>query len=70
MQSFGIGWAVSDEVANKRFDPYLTAIHVLLELYESGRINGKVALGKLDTLQNVGRYSIQILEDARKRIKE
>lgn len=49
---------------------FFTAIHVLLELHEKGRINGKAALAKLDTLQMVGRYSAQILEDARKRIKE
>jgi hypothetical protein len=41
-----------------------------LELHEKGRINGKAALAKLDTLQKAGRYSAQILEDARKRIKE
>ena len=50
--------------------PFFTAIHVLLELHEKGRINGKTALAKLDTLQKVGRYSVQILEDARQRIKE
>jgi predicted nucleic acid-binding protein len=49
--------------------PFFTAVHVLLELHEKGRINGKAALAKLDTLQKVGRYSAQILEDARKRIK-
>ncbi len=49
---------------------FFTAVHVLLELHERGRINGKVAAAKLDTLQKVGRYSAQIWEDARKRIKE
>lgn len=50
--------------------PFFTAIHVLLELYEKGRMDEKVALVKLDVLQKVGRYSVQILADARKRIRE
>ena len=50
--------------------PFFTAIHVLAELHEKGRIEEKAALVKLDMLQQVGRYSIQILEDARKRIRE
>lgn len=49
--------------------PFFTAIHVLLELYEKRRISQEAALAKLDRLQKVGRYSVQILEDARKRIK-
>ena len=49
---------------------FFTAIHVLLGLHEKGRIDGKAALAKLEALQKVGRYSVQILEDARKRIKE
>lgn len=50
--------------------PFFTAIHVLVELHKKGRMDEKTALGKLDTLQKVGRYSVQILEDARKRIRE
>ncbi|MBI2359701.1 MAG: hypothetical protein HYV04_12510 [Deltaproteobacteria bacterium] len=50
--------------------PFFTAIHVLSELHEKGRMDEKAALVKLDILQKVGRYSIQILEDARKRIRE
>lgn len=50
--------------------PFFTAIHVLLGLYEKGRMEEKVALVKLDMLQKVGRYSVQILEDARKRIRK
>ena len=49
--------------------PFFTAVHVLLELYEKRRINQQAALTKLERLQKVGRYSAQILEDARKRIK-
>ncbi len=50
--------------------PFFTAVHVLLELYQKDRITREVALAKLDTLQKVGRYNAQILEDARKRIEE
>ena len=50
--------------------PFFTALHVLLELHEKGRMDGKAALVKLDMLQKAGRYSSQILEDARKRIRE
>ncbi len=50
--------------------PFFTAIHVLLELYEKRRINAKIALAKLDALQKLGRYSVQILADARSRIQE
>ena len=50
--------------------PFFTAIHVLLELHEKGRMDDKAALVKLDILQKAGRYSIQILEDARKRIRK
>ncbi len=49
--------------------PFFTAVHLLLELYEKRRINQQAALAKLERLQKVGRYSAQILEDARKRIK-
>lgn len=50
--------------------PFFTAIHVLLELYQKNRIGREAALAKLDVLQKVGRYSAQIVEDARKRITE
>lgn len=50
--------------------PFFTAIHVLLELHEKGRINQEVALTKLDMLQRVGRYGARILEEARRRIKK
>ncbi len=49
---------------------FFTAIHVLLELYEKGRMNKKTALAKLDVLEKIGRYNAQILSDARERIKE
>ncbi len=50
--------------------PFFTAIHVLLELYEKGRMNKQTALAKLDVLEKIGRYNAQILADARERIKE
>ena len=49
--------------------PFVTAIHVLVELHDKGRIDRDSALAKLERLQQVGRYSVQILEDARKRIQ-
>jgi predicted nucleic acid-binding protein len=49
--------------------PFVTAIHVAVALHETGRLDTDTALAKLERLQQVGRYSIQILEDARKRIK-
>lgn len=48
---------------------FLTAIHVLVELGEKGRLDKQTALAKLERLQQVGRYSAQILEDAHKRIQ-
>lgn len=50
--------------------PFFTAIHVLLELYAKGRIARDEAPAKLDMLEKIARYSVQILEDARKQIKE
>lgn len=49
--------------------PFLTAIHVVVELCEKERLDKPTALAKLERLQQVGRYSVQILEDARKRIQ-
>ena len=50
--------------------PFFTAIHVLVQLCEKKRMEKKAALVKLDRLQKVGRYSIQIIEDARERIQK
>lgn len=49
--------------------PFLTAMHVLVELCEKGRLDKQTALAKLERLQQVGRYSVPILEDAHKRIQ-
>ncbi len=48
--------------------PFLTAIHVLTELHARGRLNRKAAIAKLDALQQVGRYSARIVEDARRQL--
>jgi len=50
--------------------PFFTAIHVLLELVHKRRLDEELALAKLETLGRLGRYSVQILEDARRRVKE
>jgi predicted nucleic acid-binding protein len=49
--------------------PFLTSIHVVTELYVKSRISQKTALVKLERLEEIGRYSLQIMEDARKSIK-
>jgi predicted nucleic acid-binding protein len=49
--------------------PFLTAMHVLVELHEKGRLNKQTALAKLERLQQVGRYSVHILENAHKSIQ-
>ncbi len=49
--------------------PFLTSIHVVTELYVKGRISQKTALAKLERLEKIGRYNLQIMEDARKSIK-
>ena len=49
--------------------PFVTAIHVLVALHEKGRLDTDTALAKLERLQQVGRYSVHILEDAHKRIQ-
>lgn len=49
---------------------FVTAIHVLVGLYESGQIEREVACAKLDRLQQVGRYNARILDDARASIQK
>ncbi len=50
--------------------PFMTAIHVLVELCRKGRLSRESALSKLEKLERVGRYSVRILEDARERIQK
>lgn len=49
--------------------PFLTAVHVLVELRHKGRISQEAAMSKLELLQKVGRYNVRILEGARERIR-
>lgn len=50
--------------------PFLTAIHVLLELRSRDRLGREAAEVKLDLLARLGRYNSRILEDARVRLRE
>ena len=50
--------------------PFVTAIHILVELYQKGRIDRAMALAKLERLQRMGRYSTQIIEDASGRLRK
>ena len=49
--------------------PFSTAIHFLINLATSGRLDEKSALAKLDGLSVYGRYNGKILEDAAARLK-
>jgi predicted nucleic acid-binding protein len=48
--------------------PFVTAIHILIGLYEHGDVQQPSALAKLDSLATWGRYSMQLVSDARLRI--
>lgn len=48
--------------------PFVTAMALLVALYQGKRVEHPMALALLERLQQVGRYSDQILLDARKRI--
>lgn len=48
--------------------PFLTSIHALVALKESGEIDMDLAMAKLDVLQKWGRYRVEILESARARL--
>ena len=50
--------------------PFVTAIHVLIELYDHGLFNSQLALAKLESLEMWGRYHVQIIEDARSRFQK
>lgn len=50
--------------------PFMTAIHVLVELNHKGRLSREASLSRLDRLEKVGRYNVRILEDARGRIQK
>jgi len=48
--------------------PFVTAIHILIGLSELGHIQQPSALAKLDSLAMWGRYSTQLISDARLKI--
>jgi hypothetical protein len=50
--------------------PFVTAMHVLIGLYEDGQLPIESALAKLESLEKWGRYHVQIAEDARSRIQK
>lgn len=70
----GVPFGTDDELAIKAAKimgiSFFTAIHVVTELYEKGRLDQKSALTKLERLEKIGRYDLQIIEDARQRIQE
>lgn len=48
---------------------FITAIHCLVALYRSKELDQRLALEKLKSLEKYGRYSVQIMKDARKMIE-
>ena len=48
---------------------FTTAIHFLLNLVSQNRLELPMAMSKLEKLSNYGRYSKEIIEDAKKRLK-
>ena len=48
---------------------FLTAIHFLINFYEKKLLEKNVALEKLRSLQKYGRYSYDIIKDAKNRIE-
>lgn len=49
--------------------PFLTAIAVLVRLYEKGTLDQTMALAKLERLKKIGRYRNEIVAQARKQIQ-
>jgi predicted nucleic acid-binding protein len=47
---------------------FITAIHFVINCAQTGAINQSVAMEKLKKLSMVGRYRLQIIQDAEKRI--
>jgi len=69
----GLPLATDDRLAMRvarllRID-FATAVHFLIEAYESSQIGREIALEKLNTLGKIGRYSERILADARGRLE-
>ena len=49
--------------------PFFTAIHVVNELHEKGRIDLETAISKLEGLRKYGRYDDRTLNEVRERLK-
>lgn len=49
--------------------PFVTAIHLLLRLYEQQALDRPTALVRLETLQRCGRYAPRIIEDALRQLQ-
>lgn len=54
------------KILNVRFT---TAIHIVIEAKENKIINKEIVLAKLEMLAKYGRYRVEIIEDAIKRIR-
>jgi predicted nucleic acid-binding protein len=54
------------KILNVRF---ITAIHVVIKAKEDRMINKEIALAKLEMLAKYGRYSVEIIENAIRRIR-
>jgi predicted nucleic acid-binding protein len=50
--------------------PFVTALQVLIGLYEQGFMDRSSAMAKLESLEKWGRYQVQLVEDARSKIKK
>jgi hypothetical protein len=48
--------------------PFVTAIHFVINGAQTGSVSREIALEKLKKLSYIGRYRLQIIQDAEKRI--
>ncbi|MDP3765677.1 MAG: hypothetical protein Q8R04_04125 [Nanoarchaeota archaeon] len=48
---------------------FTTAIHFLIQFYENGLLDKKIALEKLKSLEKYGRYNYDIIKDAKNKIE-
>ena len=64
--------AIDDKVAIKICKvfsvPFVTAIHLLIEMKRKRKIDKELSLAKLKLLKEYGRYSAEIMRDAIRRI--
>ncbi|OGW59982.1 MAG: hypothetical protein A2V83_07690 [Nitrospirae bacterium RBG_16_64_22] len=50
--------------------PFVTAVHFLIQMRNAGRLNAEAAMVKFEMLGRFGRYGERIVEDAARRIRE